>query len=44
MKIIKKKLVIKNIEESEDEMIDSDISECLKAAGVQLNEFFFKHR
>lgn len=26
-----------NIEESEDEMIDVDISECLKAAGVQLN-------
>jgi hypothetical protein len=29
-----------NIEESEDEMIDVDTSECLKAAGVQLNEFF----
>lgn len=35
-----KEEVNKNIEESEDEMIDSDISECLKAAGVQLNEFF----
>ena len=29
-----------DVNESEDEMIDVDISECLKAAGVQLNEFF----
>lgn len=28
------------IEESDDDMLNVDIAECLKAAGVQLNEFF----
>ena len=32
--------VVDDFDETEDERLDADISECLKAAGVQLNEFF----